>query len=174
LRYEKPEAEAMNAISIREATAADLEAVNAIYNHYVLTCTCTYQTAPTTPEVRRAWFATHGAQHPITVAEEDGTVVGWGALSPFHTREAYRFTAEVSVYVREDRQRRGIGRKLLADLIERARPLGYHSLIAVIDREQPGSLALHAALGFAEAGRLREVGFKFDRWLDVVYMQRMV
>jgi L-amino acid N-acyltransferase YncA len=159
---------------IRDAAAADLDAINAIYNHYVLTCTCTYQTTPAAPEDRRAWFGAHDAQHPVTVAEEDGTVVGWGALSPFHTREAYRFTAEISVYVREDRQRRGIGRKLLADLIERARTLGYHVLIAAIDGEQAGSLALHATLGFAEVGRLREVGFKFGRWLDVVYMQRKV
>lgn len=123
---------------------------------------------------REAWFAAHGPGHPITVAESDGQVVGWGSLSPFHTRSAYRRTVESSVYVRHDRHRQGIGAALLADLIDRARVLGHHTIIAGIDLEQAASIALHRKFAFQEVGHLHEVGFKFNRWLDVVYLQKMI
>jgi len=164
----------MEPLRIRPAAMADMEAVNRIYNHYVLASTCTYQTEPETAEARAAWFAAHGAAHPITVAELGGKVVGWGSLSRFHPRAAYGRTVENSIYVDADHQRQGIGRALLADLIERAIALGHHSIVAVIDAGQPGSVALHAAFGFATMGHLREVGFKLERWLDVVYMQRVL
>lgn len=159
---------------IRPATARDLDAVNAVYNHYVVHSTTTYQTEPETREARQAWFDSHGAKHPVTVAEVDGEILGWGSLSPFHPRAAYHRTVEDSIYVRHDARRRGIGRALLTDLIDRAIKLGHHTIIAGIDSEQAGSIALHARFGFVEVARLREVGFKFDRWLDVVYMQRML
>ena len=164
----------MNGLRIRPATAADLPAINAIYNHYVLHATCTYQEEPSTADERTAWFAAHGPNHPVTVAERDGKVVGWGSLSRFHARSAYRNTVENSVYVPHDLHRQGIGSALLADLVERAKSAGHHSILALIDASQRGSVALHAKHGFVEVGRLREVGFKFGRWLDVVYMQRMV
>lgn len=157
--------------TIRLATAADMLAVNDIYNHYVLHSTCTYQEAPEPMEGRREWFARHGAAHPVTVAEIDGQVVGWGALSPYHSRCAYRFTVENSVYVDHRFHRRGIGQVILTDLVARARALGYHAIIAVIDADQVASISLHARLGFEEVGRFREIGFKFGRWLDVVYME---
>ena len=123
---------------------------------------------------RRAWLAAHGAAHPVTVATIDGEVVGWGSLSPYHRRQAYRHTVENSVYVAPTHQRRGIGRLLLADLIERAKAIGYHAIIAVIDGEQAGSIALHEQLGFARVGLFREIGFKFGRWCDVHYLQLIV
>lgn len=159
---------------IRQATACDLDAVNAIYNHYVLKSTTTYQTEPETAEERRAWFEARGPVHPVTVAEAGGEILGWGSLSPFHPRAAYHRTVENSIYVRHDALRRGVGRALLADLIERATDLGHHTIIAGIDTEQTGSIAIHARFGFVEVAQLREVGFKFGRWLDVVYMQRML
>jgi phosphinothricin acetyltransferase len=160
--------------TIRLARAADLPAINAIYNHFVLHSTCTYQEEPSTPEERAAWFAAHGPAHPVTVAEMDGEVVGWGSLSPFHPRSAYRHTVENSVYVRHDLHRRGIGRVLLANLIDRAKTIGHHTIIALIDAGQPGSIAIHRAFEFAPVAHLNEVGFKFGNWRDVVYMQRMV
>jgi phosphinothricin acetyltransferase len=159
--------------SIRLATSGDLEAINEIYNHYVLHSTCTYQEEPEPIEGRRVWFEKHGPRHPITVAEADGQVVGWGALSPFHVRSAYRFTVENSVYVRHDWHRRGAGSALLADLLQRARGVGHHTVMALIDAEQAGSIALHARLGFQEVAHLKQVGFKFGRWGDVIYMQWM-
>ena len=157
--------------TIRLARAEDLEAINAIYNHYVQHTTCTYQETPETIEGRREWFARHGVEHPVVVAEADGQVVGWGALSACHARSAYRYTVEDSVYVAPGFHRRGIGTAMLRALVERARALGYHAIIAAIDRDQAASIALHARFGFEEVGRLREVGFKFGRWLDVVYME---
>jgi len=164
----------MSGIAIRLATAADLERINEIYNHYVLHSTCTYQTEPEPIEGRRAWFAAHGTAHPVTVAEEDGRVVGWGSLSPFHRRAAYGRTVENSVYVDPTHHRRGIGRALLVDLIDRATRLGHHAIIALIDAEQLPSIAIHEKLGFERVGHLKEVGFKFERWLDVIYMQRLL
>jgi phosphinothricin acetyltransferase len=161
-------------LAIRPATADDLAAINDIYNHYVLHSTATYQEKPEPMDGRRGWFERHGPAHPVTVAEAGGAVVGWASLSPFHARSAYRRTVENSVYVHPDYHRRGIGRALLLDLIERARGLGHHTIIAGIDAEQPASVALHARLGFVQVAHLKQVGHKFGRWLDVVYMQLML
>ena len=159
---------------LRDATEADLPAINAIYNHFVLTCTCTYQVEPETEEARRAWFICRGHRHPVIVAEEDGEVVAWGSLSPFHKRAAYAQTVENSVYVSHRHQRRGLGGRVMEELIQRARGSGVHSIVAVISADQEGSIGLHRRFGFTECGRLNEVGCKFGRVLDVVYMQLMM
>jgi L-amino acid N-acyltransferase YncA len=164
----------MPGISLRAATAHDLPAINAIYNHYVIHSTATYQEEPATAPEREAWYGAHGTEYPVIVAEMMGEVIGWGSLSRFHARAAYRPTVENSVYVRHDHLARGVGRLLLTDLIVRARELGYHSIIAGISADQEPSVRLHAKLGFTQVGLLREVGRKFDRWLDVMYMQKML
>ena len=161
-------------IAIRPATDADLPAINAIYNHYVLTSTCTYQYEPETEEGRKEWFAEKGEKHPVVVAEEEGKIIGWGALSPFRAREGYRFTVEASVYVRNDRQRKGIGRAIIQDLIERARKIGYRVMIGGASGEQTGSIALQESLGFVRVAHFKEIGYKFDQWLDVVFFQLML
>jgi phosphinothricin acetyltransferase len=162
----------MSDASIRLATEADLAAINAIYNHYVRTSVCTYQETEDTLDDRIAWLRAHTPDYfPATVAEMDGEVVGFGALSAFRARSAYRFTVENAVYVRHDLHGRGIGRQLLADLIERSQRIGHKSIIAVIDSEQRGSIALHEAFGFVICGELKQAGYKFDRWLDVTFMQ---
>jgi phosphinothricin acetyltransferase len=161
-------------VQIRLATAADLLTINQIYNYYVATSTCTYQKDPSTEAERAAWFAEHDARHPVTVAEQAGQIVGWGSLSDYRVRWGYRYTVENSVYVRHDAQRCGIGRALLLDLVERARALGYHTIIAGISAEQLGSIRLHEQAGFTPAGQVREVGHKFERWLDVLFMQRFL
>jgi phosphinothricin acetyltransferase len=161
-------------VHVRLARLDDLPTINAIYNHYVLTSTCTYQIEPETEEARREWFEQRTETHPVTVAEVDGEVVGWGSLSPFRPRAAYRHSVESSVYIRHDMHRRGIGRALLTDLIDRARALGHHSIIGGASADQAPSLALQESLGFREVARFREVGSKFGRWLDVVYSQLML
>jgi len=161
-------------ILIRAATSADLGAINDIYNHYVLQSTCTYQEEPEQPESRRRWFAHHGERHPVIVAEADGQVIGWGSLSAYHPRSAYRFTVENSVYVHHRHHRRGIGSRLLQELITRARAHGHRAIIAGIDAEQAASVALHAKFRFVEVGHFRRVGFKFGRWLDVIYMELLL
>lgn len=162
------------AVTIRAATPADLDVINDIYNHYVLHSTCTYQEEPEPLKGRRQWFEHHGERHPVIVAEVDGQVAGWGSLSPYKARTAYRHTVENSVYVHHQLHRRGIGSLLLQELVSRARSLGYRAIIAVIDAGQPGSVALHTKFGFVEVGHLKQVGFKFDRWLDVIYMELLL
>ena len=159
---------------MRLAANVDLVAINDIYNHYVLHSTCTYQEEPETMEQRHKWFDAHGERHPVTVAVMDDRIVGWGSLSPFHARSAYRNTVENSVYVHHEMHRRGIGSMILQDLIERARVIGHHTIIAGIDGEQTASLALHARFGFEKVAHLKQLGFKFGRWLDVIYMQLML
>jgi len=156
----------------RVATPADAAAINAIYNHYVRTSTATFQLDEETTEERAEELRTRPPNQPMTVLESDGQIVGWGALSPFRSRCAYRDTIELTIYVHPDYHRRGLGRVLLQDLIDRAESLGYHSLLAVSCDESIGSIGLFCSLGFEEAGRLREVGSKFGRRLSVVYLQR--
>ena len=164
----------MRAVVIRRATEADLVAINDIYNHYVLHSTCTYQDEKEPIEDRRSWFHHHGEKHPVTVAEANGQVVGWASLSPYHPRSAYRHTVENSVYVHHQHHRRGIGSALLRDLIDRSRAIGHRAIIAGIDGEQAASVALHAKFGFQKVGHLQQVGFKFGRWLDVIYMELLL
>jgi L-amino acid N-acyltransferase len=162
-------------ISIRLATADDLKAINDLYNYYVLASTCTYQEEKETLEARKRWFEHHHPEtFPIIVAEQEGKLLGWGSLSPYHTRIAYRFTVENSVYIHHEYLRQGIGSTLLKDLIERARKIGYHAIIAAIDGSQSASIELHNKFKFAEVGHFREVGFKFGTWLDVVYLELML
>lgn len=161
--------------SIRRATPADLPAINDIYNYYVLHSTCTYQLEPETEEDRRIWFEQHSPEkHPVTVAIIGEGLVGWGALSPFRPRAAYAHTVEASVYLHHDMHRRGIGRALLVDLIARAKAAGHHTLIGGASADQTASLSLQDSLGFQRVGLLKEVGFKFGQWLDVVYCQLML
>jgi phosphinothricin acetyltransferase len=159
---------------VRLATEADLATINSVYNYYVLNSTCTFQTEPDTAEEREKWFAAHDSLHPNTVATNENEVVAWASLSRYHHRCAYQHTVEDSVYVRNDMRGRGIGTILLADLIKRAETHGHHSIVAVIAADQTDSIRLHQKFGFLEVGHIREAGHKFDRWLDVIFMQRML
>jgi len=160
---------------IRTATAADAEAIREIYNREVVGSTVTFDLRPRSPDEHRVWMAEHSGAHPVIVAtDEDGTVVGFAALSPYRPRPAYAPTVEDSVYVREDARGRGVGRELLGELVELAGRYGYHSVIARIVAGHEASIRLHAACGFATVGVEREVGRKLGRWLDVVVMQRML
>ncbi len=177
-------------LQIRLATAADLPAINDIYNHYVPISTTTYDVQPMSLETRRTWFENRDAIHPVTVAhyEDDESsappasslqppaspIVGWGSLHTFRNKPGYRLTVENSVYVHPDRQREGIGSAILLDQIERAKALGLHVIVAGIDAEQTPSLALHYKHGFREVGRFGQIGYKFDRWLDVIFMELLL
>ena len=164
----------MSAFTIRPATESDAEAIRAIYNYYVRHSTCTYQIELETPEERLAWMRERSAKHPATVAEADGAVIGWAALSPWKSRCGYAWAAEASVYIHHEHHRRGLGKALLLDLIERARAVGLHVLIGGASSDQSASLALQVAVGFIPIGTFREVGRKFDRWLDVTYTQLLL
>ena len=157
--------------TIRSAVVTDCPAISDIYNHYVLNDTCTYQEEPDLLEDREKWFKEHGPQHPVIVAEVGSGIVGWASLSPFHKRTAYRFTVENSIYLHPDWRQRGIGSQLLRELIDHAKALGYRTIIATISSEQKGSIKIHENFGFVEVGRFKGIGFKFSKWLDVVYLQ---
>jgi phosphinothricin acetyltransferase len=177
-------------LAIRLAAAADLPAINDIYNHYVPISTTTYDIELMSLETRRQWFEGREAIHPVTVAHYDddessvppasslrppaSPIVGWGSLHTFRNKPGYRRTVENSVYVHPDRQREGIGSAILLDQIERARALGLHVIVAGIDAEQTPSLALHYKHGFREVGRFGQIGYKFDRWLDVIFMELLL
>jgi phosphinothricin acetyltransferase len=160
--------------ALRPARREDCVAIRDIYNHYVLHDTCTFALEPETLDERLAWFDTRGPEHPVIVAEAAGAVVGWASLNRHHPRGGYRRTVEDSVYVAAGELRRGIGGALLLRLVELAREHGHHTILAGICTEKEGSLAAHARHGFVEVARFREVGFKFGRWLDVAYLQRLL
>lgn len=164
----------MSAFSLRPATKADAAAIAQILNHYIAETTSTFVIEPQTLEERLAWFDERSETHPAIAAEIDGALVAWGALSPHNPRGGYRHTADTSVYVRHDVQRRGIGRAIVTELIALARGAGHHTLIAQCCTESTGSIALHESLGFKRVGEMREVGRKFDRWLDVTLLQLML
>ena len=163
-------------MQIRPATRSDLPGILEIYNDAVLTTTATYDYEPRTLEHRTQWFEERQRDgYPVFVAVDDaGRVIGWSALNPFHARMGYRFTSENSVYVAVDMRGKGLGKLLLAPLIEGAKARGLHAIIAVIDADNEASIRLHAAFGFEKVGLFKQTGFKFNRWLDVVYMERLV
>ena len=142
----------------------------------MLTTTATYDYEPRTLEQRQAWFDDHErGGYAIFVAEDaSGGIVGWSALNPYHARPGYRFTSENSVYIAADMRGQGLGRLLLAPLIDAARAQGLHAIIAAIDATNVASLRLHAQFGFIQVGHFKQVGYKFDRWLDVVYLERLL
>lgn len=163
-------------ITIRPATEADLSAILAIYNHAVLNTTASYDYEPSTLEKRAAWFEEHrAAGMPVVAAvDEAGAVAGWGSLSTFRERIGYQYTLEHSVYVSADFRRQGIGRTIVLHTLDLARQMGKHVVVGGVDAATEPSVALHRALGFEEVGRLRQVGYKFDHWLDVIFFQRML
>ena len=162
----------MSEIIVRDATDHDAAIIAEIYNHYISGSTATFDTEPKTAEERRAWLATHDLAHPVLVAEDSGAVVGWGSLTAWGARPAWRHTVEISSYVAPDSRGRGIGPLLMGALLERARQAGHHAVLAQIVAENEASLRVTQRAGFEIVGHLREVGRKFDRWLDVVILEK--
>jgi phosphinothricin acetyltransferase len=162
-------------VAVRDAAPADLPAITAIYAHHVLHGTGTFEEEPPGEAEMGARIARVGAARCAWLVATDaaGEVLGFGYFAPFRERSAYRFTAEDSVYVRDDIRGQGVGKALVAELIARAEARGFRQMIAVIgDSENVGSIGLHISLGFRQVGLLRAAGMKFGRWLDVVQMQR--
>ncbi len=161
---------------VRAATVEDLPAILEIYNHVVLHSTATADETPRSLEARRAWFDEHVTQGlPVIVAtDEEGRVLGWGSLNRYKERTGYRFTVENSVYVAESARGRGVGRALLAEQVAAARRLGMHAILAGIDGDNAASMALHSKQGFVEVARLKQVVYKFERWLDVIYLELLI
>ena len=155
---------------VRPAQQADIRAINAIYNHYVRTSTCTWHLTEETDEGRSAWLRQRGPAHPALVVETAGKVVGWGSLSTYNTRQGWSGTVEDSIFIEHTQHGKGLGKLMLTELLRRAETIGHSSVIARISGEQTPSLRLHASSGFEHAGLLRGVGLKFGQKLDCVYM----
>jgi len=161
-------------ITIRTAEAGDVPAILEIYNDAVIHTTASYDYEPSTLEQRLRWFEQHReAGLPVLVAvNSDGRIVGWGSLSKFREKIGYQYTVEHSVYVAPDQRRQGIGRSILQVLIEVACDLGKHIIIGGVDADNAASRRLHESLGFEQVAHFKEVGYKFDRWLDLIFYQR--
>lgn len=163
----------MSAVAIRAAATSDAEAIAAIYAHHVLHGTATFDVDPPDSGFWRTRIADMaGRGWPFVVADGGTGVIGYAYAAQFRDRPAYREACEDSIYVAPDAMGRGVGRALLTALIEAAGASGFREMIAVIGGAEPASVTLHARLGFVETGRLREVGIKFGRRLDTLYMQR--
>jgi len=161
-------------VEVRPATAADLDAVHAIYAHHVLKGLASFEEVPPTrQEIERRYRDVVGQGLPWLVAQYGDAIAGYGYCALYRTRSAYRYSLEDSIYVHHDMHGRGIGSALLDELIRRCEAAGYRQLIAVIgDSAHAASINLHASAGFLRVGTLRSVGFKFGRWVDSVIMQR--
>jgi L-amino acid N-acyltransferase YncA len=169
----------MTDLAIRAATVSDAAAVCLIYNQGIEDRIATLETELRTPEERRQWLAARGPRHPVFVVEtkEDGgapVVVGWSSLNVYNPREAYRHVADFSVYVERAWRGRGVGRRLLTHLIERARALEYHKMMLSTFPFNESGVALYERMGFTKVGVLHEMGQLDGRWVDTLIMEKLL
>jgi phosphinothricin acetyltransferase len=164
----------VTALIVRPATERDTEALAAIYGHHVRHGVGTFEEVPPSSaemEQRRLAIVAHGL--PYLVAEADGRVLGYACAAPFRARAAYRYTVEDSVYIHPEATGRGVGRAVLAAVLDACQAMGLRQVVAVIgDSQNAASIGLHAALGFEHSGVGRSVGYKHGRWVDIVWMQK--
>jgi len=157
---------------IDDASRRDLPQILAIYNEVIRHSTAVYSEEEFTPARGEAWFdAKVGQSFPVIVARDASGVAGFGSFGEFRAWPCYRHSVEHSVHVRSDRRGQGLGRALVQDLLRRAAGMGKHVMIAGIDADNAVSIGLHRSLGFTAVGHFHEVGFKFGRWLDLVFME---
>ncbi len=159
-------------VTIRPATINDLPAILAIVNYAILHTTSNYNYDIQTIEIQNQWFLDKKIQNfPIVVAEINELAIGYGTYGTFREKIGYQYTVEHSVYVSEEWTGKGIGKLLINHLIQLAKSQGYHTMIGAIDADNSGSIAFHKKFGFKECGIIKEAAFKFDKWLDLLFMQ---
>lgn len=159
-------------ITIRPAMTADLKSILDIVNHAILHTTANYNYEPQTFDSQLQWFKDkqrHG--FPVIVAEFENQVIGYGAYGTFREKIGYQYTVEHSVYVTENHYGKGVGKLLLTELIRLARAQHFHVMVGAIDAHNAESIAFHKKFGFVECGVIRQAGFKFGKWLDLLFMQ---
>lgn len=162
-------------IEIRPAETSDLDAMLAIYNDAIINTTAVYDYQPRTSDGQRQWFETKRVHRlPVLVAHDGATIIGFGSFGPFRPWPAYQYTVENSLYVDAGYRRKGAGTALLGSLVNAAQAAGYHAIVAGIDATNVASLALHRKAGFDPIAHFREVGWKFERWLDLVFMEKIL
>jgi L-amino acid N-acyltransferase YncA len=159
-------------VSFRPFAWSDVPAIAGIYRPYVEETVITFETeVPTETEMAERFGKLKALGHPVIIAEQAGEVVGYAYASFYRPRAAYRFTCEYSIYLRQDTVGQGIGSRLLDELIVQSRAVGFRQMIAVITAERANSVRLHEKAGFRHVGRYEAVGYKFERWLDIVHLQ---
>ena len=162
-------------VHIRNAEEKDLPAILAIYNDVIVNTTAVYDYEPHTPAMRLAWFNVKKEQgFPVFVAVENGKVLGLSSIGPFRAWAAYQFSVENSIYVAADARGKGIGKMLMPPIIDAARQLGMHTMLAGIDASNEASIQLHKDFGFEEVAHFKQVGWKFGRWLDLKFLQLII
>ncbi len=162
-------------IITRQAEERDLPQLLVIYNDIILTTTAVYDYRPQTLAMRQQWLELKREQgFPVFVAEEDKEIVGFSSIGPFRNWAAYKYSVENSVYVAKEKRGRGIGKHLLPPLIDEAKKLEMHTIVASIDAMNESSLRLHKSFGFEEVAHFKQVGYKFGRWLDLKFLQLML
>jgi L-amino acid N-acyltransferase YncA len=167
--------ERSSALRVRPAVDADADAICRIYNQGIEDRVATLETDLRTPDERRQWFAARSARHPVIVAEDtDGTVLGWGSLNVFNSRQAYRFVADFSIYVERTARGRGVGRAMLTRLVELGREHGYHKLVLSAFPTNASGMALYTSLGFRTVGVYKEQGRLDGRWVDTIIMEKLL
>jgi L-amino acid N-acyltransferase YncA len=166
----------MTDYQVRPAAAADADAICRIYNQGIEDRLATLETELRTPEERRQWLASRSARHPVIVVDGAGSSapIAWGSLNVFNAREAYRFVADISVYVERAWRGKGAGRVVLGRLIELGREHGYHKLVLSAFPFNPGGMALYEKLGFRTVGIYQEQGQLDGRWVDTIVMERLL
>jgi L-amino acid N-acyltransferase YncA len=162
-------------MNIRIARDNDLQQMLDIYNEVIANTTAVFQYDPHTLEMRKAWFAQKQKDgFPVFVAEENSEISGFSTIGPFRNWQAYKYCVENSVYVKSDKRGKGIGKMLLEATIGASKQMGMHTIIAGIDASNEISILMHKKFGFAEVAYFKEVGYKFDRWLDLQFFQLML
>lgn len=162
-------------MTIRQATENDLPQILAIYNEVIIHTTAVFEYEPHTLDMRRQWFRNKQEQgFPVFVAEESGEIAGLSSIGPFRAWAAYRYTVENSVYVAAPHRGKGIAKLLMPPLIEAAKQLQLHAIVAGIEATNKASIQLHRYFGFEEVAHFKEVGWKFDRWLDLKFLQLII
>jgi len=160
---------------IRPATENDLNGILDIYNDAILNTTAIYNYKPYTKAEIEKWFADKKKEsYPVFVTEIDNRIAGFVSYGPFRVRPAYKYSVEHSVYVHPDFRKRGLAKKLLIKIIEVARENNYHAIVAGIDADNKISIELHKQFNFVEVGHIKQVGFKFNRWLDLTFMELLL
>lgn len=159
-------------INIRTANTQDLKAILEIYNDAIINTTSVFQYDPHTIEMREEWFAQKQKDgYPVFIAEENNIVAGFSTFGPFRNWQGYKYAVEHSIYVKDGERGKGIGKLLMQPLINAAKQMRLHTIMAGIDADNKISIQFHKQFGFEEAGYIKEVGWKFERWLDLVFMQ---
>ena len=157
---------------IRDAVQSDIDEITAIYNEVLMNTTAIYNDRPATVEERTSWWRSRVSQaYPVLVAAEGAQIAGFATFGDFRAWPGYRFTVEGTVHIRSGSRHQGVGTELLKAIVARAHAMGKHVMIAGVDADNAASLKFLARFGFEHAGHLREVGYKFDRFLDLVFMQ---